>query len=325
MADKSVQHHRVTIGEDEATLPVGIVTGDADGPTLGVLGGVHGTEYAAQDGVLQFWSRLDPARLRGRVLVALAADPLALTQHSAYVNPVDGKNLNRVWPGNPDGTITEAIAATLTREVVSPSDAVVDVHGGEWDEDIGCFIITHRVGNPDLDERTLALAMAIGFPYVEVTDAHGAVLGTGTGGAEAMKSGRPAMTLEAGGAGRRDPVVVNAFCYGLENAMRHLGIVEGPVARWAGEPVLLDHGVLLKTAQAGLLRPRVRVGEWIEAGEVFTEVVDLDGSRVLEQVRVEEAGTVLDVIIARGVKAGGFVGKIGVPAVGAAPGAPPPP
>jgi predicted deacylase len=312
MASKSVRNLPIV---DPATgtetyVPVGTATGSA-GPVLCVIGGVHGSEYAAHDAVLQFWHRLDPEALQGEVRVVLAADVTAMVAHSAYVNPVDGKNLNRVWPGNADGTLTERIAHAITTNCIEGSDAVIDVHGGEWDEDIDCFIITHRVGDADLDKRTVDLAMSLGFSYVEVTDAHGPVLGTGTGSGEAMKGGRPAMTLEAGGAGGRQQRYVMAHVHGLENALRHLGILDGPTISFDGASVLLDHGILIKTTAEGLYRPAVEVGEWIEAGGLFAEVLDLEGD-VIEEIRVPEAGTVLDVIIARTIKAGGFGGKIGV-------------
>lgn len=312
MASKSVRNLPIsdpTTGT-ETYVPVGTATG-APGPVLCVIGGVHGSEYAAHDAVLQFWQRLDVERLRGEVRVVLAADVTAMVGHSAYVNPVDGKNLNRVWPGDPDGTLTERITHAITANCIEGSDAVIDVHGGEWDEDIDCFIITHRTGDADLDKRTVDLAMALGFTYVEVTDAHGAVLGTGTGSGEAMKGGRPGMTLEAGGAGGRQHRYVMAHVHALENALRHLGILDGAPVLFDGASLLLDHGVLIKTTREGLYRPAVEVGDWIDAGGLFAEVLDLEGN-VLEEVRVTEAGPVLDVIIARTIKAGGFGGKIGV-------------
>ena len=79
--------------------------------------------------------------------MVLYADSAALEGHNAYVNPLDGKNLNRGWPGKPDATLTERIAHKITTEFIERSDAVIDVHGGEWDEDIDCFIITHRTGD----------------------------------------------------------------------------------------------------------------------------------------------------------------------------------
>jgi predicted deacylase len=295
----------------EVSVPIGIAEGDRDGAALTVVGGVHGTEYAAQDAVARFWDELDPAALSGRVHVVLAADPTAIIGHSAYVSPSDGKNMNRVWPGDAEGTLTERIAHLITTECVLRSDAVIDVHGGEWDEDIDCFIITHRIGDEELDTRTLDLAMALGFTYVEVTDADGAVLGAGTGSGEAVRGGRPGLTLEAGGAGQRDPAYIDMHVHALRNALRHLGILEGAPILYDGAPVLLDHGVLMKTTTEGLYVPKVRVGQWVEVGDVFAEVRGFDGE-LLEQLTCPERGTVLDVIIARAIKAGGFAGKLGI-------------
>lgn len=313
MASKQLHHHTVRddANDVEVEVPVGVAVGDADGATLTVIGGVHGTEYAAQDAVARFWAELDASELRGRVNVVLAADPTAIVGHSAYVSPSDGKNMNRVWPGDPEGTLTERIAHLITSEYVLDADAVIDVHGGEWDEDIDCFIITHRAGDAELDQRTVDLAMALGFTYVEVTDADGAVLGAGTGSGEAVRSGRPGITLEAGGAGERRPEYIDAHVHALRNALRHLDILEGEPVLFDGAPVLLDHGVLMKTTEAGLYVPKVRVGQWVEQGELFAEVRSFDGE-LLEELRCPERGTVLDVIIGRAIKAGGFAGKLGI-------------
>ena len=294
-----------------ATIPVGVAIGDEDGPCLAVLGGVHGSEYAARNAVVEFWNEIDASKIRGSVRVVLCADTAALEGHSAYVNPIDGKNLNRVWPGDPDGTLTDRIAHLITTEVISHSDAVIDVHGGEWDEDIGCFIITHSTGDSDLDKRTLDFAMALGFTYVEVTDANGPVLGTGTGSGEAMKGGRPGLTLEGGGMGISERRYVDVHKYGLRNALRYLGIADGDPVWWGGESVKLDHGVLMKTTKGGVYEPAVSVGQWIEKGEVFARVRDYAGN-VIEEITAPEGGTVLDMIIAQGIKPGGFGGKIGV-------------
>ncbi len=313
MPSKEIITYEVTDPAHDYTarIPVGVATGDADGPGLAVIGGVHGTEYAAQDATVEFWDELDASTLKGSVRVVLCADTAALEGHSAYVNPIDGENLNRMWPGDPDGSLTQRIAHTITTEVIEKCDAVIDVHGGEWDEAIDCFIITHDTGDADLDKRTLDFAMALGFTYVEVTDAHGPILGVGTGSGEAVKGGRPALTLEAGGEGLRERRFIDAHKYALRNALRHLGIIDGEPIWYDGKPVKLDHGILMKTTKGGIYEPAVEIGQWIEEGQVFSRVLDYDGS-VLEEITAPEAGTVLDMIIARAIKPGGFGGKIGV-------------
>lgn len=295
----------------ETFIPVGIAEGAQPGPTLAVIGAVHATEYAALEGVARFWQSLNPAELSGKVYVVLTADVAALCKHTQYTNPIDGKNLNRVWPGKPDGTLTEVIAYTITQEVIQHADAVIDCHGGEFDEAIDLFIITHAVGEAELDQKTVEFALALGFPFVEVTDAHGAVLGSGTGAAEAIKGGRPAVTLEAGGRGLLEERHISATYNALQNGLKHLGIKSGQPVPWAGQSIKLDHGVILKSTQMGLYAPQVTVGDWIEKDGLFAQVLDFDGT-VLEEIRVSEAGVVLDVISARALGAGAFAGKIGV-------------
>jgi predicted deacylase len=295
----------------ETFIPVGILEGSKPGPTLAVIGGVHGTEYCAHEGVQRFWNSLDPDELSGKVFVILAADVTAMCSHSLYTNPIDGKNLNRVWPGKKDGTLTEVIAYTITQEIILKSDAVIDCHAGEYDEYIDLFIITHFSGDEELDNRTLNLAMALGMPFVEVTDANGSVLGAGTGSGEAVRSGRPGLTLEAGGRGLQEERSIDGTFLALQNAIKSMGIKAGQPALWAGQPIKLDHGVLLKTTAEGLYVPEVTIGGWIEEGDVFVRILDFDGA-LLEEIRAPEAGVVMDVINARAIKAGGFAGKIGV-------------
>jgi predicted deacylase len=312
MADKKLVRLAVEDKHnDYATfIPLGIVEGGRPGPTLAVMGGVHGSEYAAHEGTARFWAWLDPEAIAGRVLVVLAADVAAICGHSHYVNPVDGKNLNRVWPGRADGTLTEVIAHTLTRKVIDQADAVIDCHGGEYDESIGAFIITQAVGDAELDQRTVDLAMALGMPFVEVRDPGAPVSGTCSG--TAARSGRPGITLEVGGRGLLEEYYICATLYCLQNALKHLGMAEGRPVLWAGQPVRLDHGVILRTNEAGIYRPAVAVWDWIEKGALFARVLDFDGQALLEEIRAPEAGTVLDVITARAIAAGAFAGKIGV-------------
>lgn len=292
-------------------IPLGIAKGDEPGPTLAVIAGIHASEYAAQDGVQKFWESLDPSKLRGKVMVVLAADVTALCAHHIYFNPVDEKNLNRIWPGKADGTLSEVIAHKITEEVVRKADALIDCHGGEFDESMAYYVITCKKGDPELDERTLSLAKALGVPFIEVADAYAEWLGNGTCVGEAVKSGVSAMCIEAGDRGERWVQDISAVFTSLNNALKHLDMIDGEPVPWAGKPVFLKEGIIVKSSFEGLLEPVVPLGSWIEKDAVFARIYDFDGT-LLEELQAKEAGTVLTMIISRAVKAEGFVGKIGV-------------
>src|SRR5947209_2989225 len=94
---------------EDVFIPLGIVEGRQPGPTLAIVGGVHGTEYAAQEVVSRVFENTDAAALSGTLLAVLMADVVAIQQRSMYVNPLDGTNLNRVFPGTRDRGLTQAL------------------------------------------------------------------------------------------------------------------------------------------------------------------------------------------------------------------------
>ncbi len=286
-------------------IPVGIADGARPGRSVAVIGGVHGTEYSALEGVRRFWDWLNPAGLSGRVMVVLAADVTAVTARSAYVNPVDGKNLNRAWPGRADGTLTDVIAHTITREVISQADVVLDSHGGEWIESIDLFVLTHTTGDQALDARAMDLAMAVGMPFVEILD--GVVMCS----AEAMKQGKPAVTLEAGGKGVRDERHIQATFNCLLNALRHLEVIPGAPVPWAGRPAMVRHSHRMTSSASGLFVPHVSAGAWVAEGALLAEVQDFDGN-ALAEIRAPESGIILDIITAHAISAGAFAVKVSV-------------
>jgi predicted deacylase len=298
-------------GTVETFIPIGIVEGARPGPTVAVVGGVHASEYAARTSAARLWESLDPEALSGTVLVVLAADVTAFWAHHIYTNPVDGKNLNRSFPGKPDGTLTEVLAHTLMEEVVRKADVLVDCHGGEFDEYMAVYAITSTSGDPDVDQKTLDLAYAMGIPFIEVVDAAGEWLGSNTMQGAAVLRGCSAIGLEIGDRGREDEQAIAAGYNALRNALKHLGMIEGQPVPWAGQPVRLERGVIVLSREGGVFKRNVMIGDWVEEGDLLGRVFDFDGS-LLEEVRAPEAGIMLTVIATPAIRVGGFAGKIGV-------------
>jgi predicted deacylase len=292
-------------------VPLGIAEGNNPGPTLAVIGAIHASEYAARNSAVRLWKSLDPEELSGTVLVVLAADVMAFCTHHIYTNPVDGKNLNRSFPGKEDGSLAEVLAYTLMEEVVKKADAVIDCHGGEFDEYMAPYVITSTSGDEVLDRKTLDLAYALGIPFIEVVDATGEWLGGNTLQGAAVLTGRPGMVFEVGGRGEEDEQDTAAGFNALQNALKHLGMLPGKPVPWGGKPVWLERGIIVKSTEGGVFERSVMVGDWVEKGDVFGRVYDFDGT-LLEEIQAEDAGVVLTVISAPAIKPDGFAGKIGV-------------
>ena len=171
--------------------------GAKDGPTLCLLGGIHGCEYSSIAAVTRFMNELDTTQLAGRIVAVPVVSMQSFERRSAFVVPEDGKNLNRCFPGTLDGTYTDVLARSIFDELIAPSDVLIDLHGGDQAEGLEPFALYVE---SDVGDRARALAVAFGLPYVVREPARAGALG-GTTAAAAAAAGIPAVIAEAGGRG----------------------------------------------------------------------------------------------------------------------------
>jgi len=292
-------------------VPVGLVTGTDDGPDVLVMAGVHGTEWLSQDVAAQTFRRLRPAAVRGRVLIVFIADLVATAAGAPALNPIDGKNVNRLWPGAEQGSYSERLAASIWHGAVGSADAVIDLHGGEWYEEVQSFAITHRCGNADLDRRCLAAATATGVKWVEVTEVSGEWLGRGTLSAEVVRSSRPALALEVGGRGRRSHREVAHACEAVLLALAQLGSVEGGPTGDFVRPTIIAGSKILRSPDWGLLSPIARVGDRVSEGQPFCRIRSFEGKE-RQTLLAPSAGVVMLRSVCRVVGPDSLVGKVGI-------------
>src|SRR6266550_1046672 len=122
----------VPAGVDAATrIPITIVRGAQPGPTLALIAGTHGSEVAPIVALQRVRAIVDPAALRGTVLIVHVANMPSFLGRTIYC-----KNLNRVYPGKPDGTVSERIAYAITNQIIERADFLVDIHSGDGNESL---------------------------------------------------------------------------------------------------------------------------------------------------------------------------------------------
>jgi predicted deacylase len=117
------------------------VRGVGDGPRLTILGGIHGCEYSSIAAVIRVMNELDPGSLKGTVVGVPVVSMESFRRRSAFVVPADGKNLNRCFPGDPDGSYAEVLAHEIFEELIAPSDFLIDLHGGDLVEALEPFAL----------------------------------------------------------------------------------------------------------------------------------------------------------------------------------------
>ena len=303
----------VPAGSDAGTeIPVAVVRGAKPGPVLALVSGAHGTEYASIAAIEELIARLDPAQVSGTVVLVPLVNVASFEGKVPHVNPVDGKSMNRFYPGRAEGTQTERALLAMTRDVVERCDYLVDLHGGDLDEDLRPYAYWLKTGNAALDAKSREMVLAFGLDHIIVaadrpTDAAASRYLDST----AATRGKPAITVEAGRAGTVDPEDVRALVDGCLSVMRQLRMLPG-------EPMRVEHPVWITTLHAvaseatGIFHPLVKRGTYVAAGAPLGYVTDYFGKEIF-RARAPAAGIVLYVGAVPSMKKGDTLASIGVP------------
>jgi uncharacterized protein len=297
-------------GDPGTSIPFTIVNGAAPGPVLALVAGVHGMEYAPVVALQRVRRTVLPATLRGTVVMVHVANLPSFLGRTIYYSPVDGKNLNRVFPGRSDGTLSERIAAALTREVVSRATHLVDLHGGDGNESLRPYAYWITTGDPRVADASRALALSFGLDHIVVdgdrpVDPAASLYLSNT----AITRGKPAVTAEAGCLGQTDEEAIALIERGVAGVLRHLGMrPEGPPP--VTTPLWIDRHQVLRAGATGLFLPAVACGQRVREGALLGRITDLHGEP-LEDVRAPFGGEMLYVVATPPVTKGEPVAMVG--------------
>jgi predicted deacylase len=308
----------VTAGSDPATsIPITVFHGSRPGRVLAITAGVHGYEFPPILAGQALLERIDPKQLTGTVILVRLASVNAFDERTPYVNPVDRKNLNRVFPGRADGTQTERIAWTITTEVIRRSDVHMELHSGDGAEWLEEFVGVY--GGPLSTDYDTARAMAVAFGFKNLVrysmDTQQQIDSGRSLNRQAVADKKPTILVEIGENGRTDAAFVSAIVDGVLNAMRALKMLPGAVtaprqsARW------FDSTTSASATRGGILTPASTSARMIRKGELLGTIRDFRGN-VIEEVRSPIDGYALYGLAGPPVKPGDPVVTIAIPAKG---------
>ena len=287
-------------------LPCFEATGASDGPHVSLIGGIHGGEYSSIAAVIRFMRSLDESELRGRITAVPVVSMPSFQARMAFVLPQDGKNLNRCFPGDPDGTFGDVLAHAVFERLIAPADALLDLHGGDMVEALEPFALYDESA---VEDRALELAIAFRLPYVVRNRATGAPIG-GTTSAAAAAAGVPAVTAEAGGCGLLEEEAVRLLTDGVGEALRRLGMLPGEPRPPREDQRTVGRFVWLRSTAAGWWEPAVRVGEEVAESALLGTVKNLYGD-VVEEIRAPTDGVPLFITSSPAVTADGLLLGLG--------------
>ncbi len=278
-----------------AVVPFSIVNGARPGPVLALVAGTHGAEYPPVLALQRLRASIDPRELSGTIVMVHVANMPAFLGRSIYYTPGDHKNLNRVFPGKADGTISERIAFVLTREVIEKAQYLIDLHCGDANESLRPYLYWTINASPELVESIRQLALAFGLDHIVLDggrpkDPAASLYLENT----ALTRGKPAMTIESGAMGQSDEESIQRIERGVAGVLKHLQMrAFGPDP--IQNPVYLGRNLVLTSAHTGLWYPMVERGHTVAEGALIGRITDFTG-KTIEEVRAPFAGEILYVV-----------------------------
>lgn len=304
----------VPAGVDAATrIPITIIRGGQTGPTLALIAGTHGSEVAPIVALQRVRATLDPAQLRGTILIVHVANMPSFLGRTVYYSPIDGKNLNRVYPGKADGTVSERIAYAITNQIIERADFLVDIHAGDGNESLRPYTYWSPLrldARADSVAREMALAWGndhIVIDTVRPRDRQASVYTQNT----AQIRGKPALTTEAGYLGIAAEDMVQRNVDGVFRLLRYFRMIPGSVEP-VRQPLFFERTEVLRSPATGVWHPKVERGQSVQKGMLIGVLTDFFGETQAE-IRAPFGGIVLYVVGTPAMSQGEPMGMIGEP------------
>lgn len=284
-------------GKDNSAtfIPVTVINGSKKGKNLALVAGVHGYEYPPILALYRLKRTLDPEFLAGTIIFVHIANIPGFQKRVIYYNPFDWKNLNRAFPGDPEGSLSQRTAHILTEKIVKRCDYLVDLHCGDGNEALIPYAYWMLGENEVLNEMTKKMALAFGIKHIIIDKgrtrdiAYSKYLGNTT-----VLHEKPAITTESGYLGRTDEESIVCNMNGILSIMRLFHMIEGE-PNFVSDPVWIDQYEVIYSNADGLFYPLTKMGYFVRKGEKVGYVSDFLGNAI-QEYRAPFTGIILYII-----------------------------
>ncbi len=265
-------HSHDTSAWGSIMIPITVVR-NGEGPTVLMTGGNHGDEYEGPIALFDLARTIKQEDISGRVIIVPAMNYPAF-RSATRTSPIDTRNMNRIFPGNPEGTVTEKIADYFQRTLLPLADYVLDIHSGGKTLDFVPFCAAHVLDNKMLPDQCVAAMEAFNAPYSIMLLEVDAV---GMYDTAAEEMGKIFISTELGGGGSATPETIAIAKRGITNLLRHAEVLQGSPE--VGDTIQLDmpdHRCFISSESSGLMEHCVQLGETVKTGQLIARVHDID-------------------------------------------------
>ena len=272
----------IHVSGTEIHVPHVIISGYKPGPLLLVTAGIHNAEYVGIQAAIELSSEIDPKQLAGTLVIVPVANRSGFENRTMSMVHEDGKNLNRVFPGNERGTAADRLAHLLFNTFIKYADAYVDLHSGDGYEELIPYV--YYVGDSVCEQQAAAMASCVDTEFIVRS-------GCKTGGAYNIASvnGIPSVLIERGQMSLYPREEIDTDKSDVINIMKYLGMLEGTCKTYA-KTQLVEHEWY--SPATGCWYPEFHAGDTFFAGEKLGTIRDYFG-KMIHEITATESGIII--------------------------------
>ena len=274
------------LANGDIRLPATVLHGHGTGKTMLITAGVHAGEYVGIQAAIELSQKLKIEKVNGTIIIVKVMNRPAFEARNGSMGLDDGKNLNREFPGNPDGTEMERLAWAISQELQPAADYYIDLHSGDDYEKLTPYVYYAGAAAEEVVSLSRQMAEQVDVPYMVKSN-----VTSGGSYNYAASQGIPSILIERGGMGDWSYEEVSSTRRDVRNILCHMGIYQGVKNFRTYYPLDVADIRYQDAEENGLWYPFKKVGDMIREGDILGEVRDYEGN--VKEVSVAEFDGVL--------------------------------
>lgn len=265
----------VQIYDSEVSIPVTLINGKKDGKTILITAGIHGCEYPCIQTAIELAREINEEEVAGNIIIIHPVNIEAFKSKVSAIVPTDGKNINREFPGDENGTISQKIAHFITHQCQSQADFYIDLHGGDLYELATDYVYYPGIGDDEVVSLSKEIAAIIDTEYMVKSSAK-----TGAYNSAAI-NGTPSILIERGGRGLWSKEEVIKYKKDIKTILNYLNVITDSNYKNKKEDKMeITNAVYVDSEVDGCWYPNVLPGEKVNEGMVIGEIKDFFGNTI---------------------------------------------
>ena len=269
------------LNDGKLKFPTTVFHGKRPGKTMLITAGVHAGEYVGIQAAVELSLKLDIEKVAGTVIIIKVLNRPAFENRNGSLGLTDGKNLNRVFPGNPDGTEMEQLAWAVSQELQPIADYYIDLHSGDDFETLTPYVYYAGVASEDTVTESRRMAEQVDVPYMVKSN-----VTSGGSYNYAASQGIPSILIERGGMGAWTYEEASSTRRDVRNILCHLGIYLGQKDFRTYYPLEVTDVRYQDAEKTGLWYPFKKAGDVFKEGDLLGEVRDYEGN--IKEISIAE-------------------------------------